>query len=300
MEIRELEYLITIAEEKSISAAAEKLHMAQSSLSQFLTNYETNLGSKLFVRTARGVRLTYSGELFLKYAKHILLDFKQAENELWDIEELKRGRIDFGISSYRGAYLFPKVLKEFYNTYPGIEVIIHEHDSLWLEDKILSGELDMALVAKNHSSNRIDIEAVMQDEICIVTTNDHPVMQYVHSSPSPWVEMKDAAQFKFLLSPSTTILGGVALEEFEKCSMPIIAVNKMLTADFAASMARAGIALAFTYRSCARAQENVTYLAIGPKGRYIDLVLEFPKGGYRSKATKLLTKLLLASLKSNN
>ena len=58
MEIKELNYLIAIYEERSISKAAERLYMAQSSLSQFLTTYESNLGHKLFVRTSNGVRPT--------------------------------------------------------------------------------------------------------------------------------------------------------------------------------------------------------------------------------------------------
>ena len=63
MEMKELDYFIAIAEEKSISKAAERLFMAQSSLSQFLSILENNVGSKLFIRTSRGVRLTQEGEL---------------------------------------------------------------------------------------------------------------------------------------------------------------------------------------------------------------------------------------------
>lgn len=65
MEMKELDYFIAIAEEKSISKAAERLFMAQSSLSQFLSILENNVGSKLFIRTSRGVRLTQEGELML-------------------------------------------------------------------------------------------------------------------------------------------------------------------------------------------------------------------------------------------
>ena len=72
MEIKELNYLIAIAEEKSISKAAERLYMAQSSLSQFLFQYEAELGAKLFVRTARGVRPTSAGEVFIDHARQIL------------------------------------------------------------------------------------------------------------------------------------------------------------------------------------------------------------------------------------
>ena len=88
MNLKELNYIVTIADEGSISRAAEKLYMAQSSLSQFLQLYEAELGAPLFMRTSRGVRPTASGSVFLNHARQILLQYHRAQSELWDIEEL--------------------------------------------------------------------------------------------------------------------------------------------------------------------------------------------------------------------
>ena len=79
MEMKELDYFIAIAEEKSISKAAERLFMAQSSLSQFLSILENNVGSKLFIRTSRGVRLTQEGELMLQYAYKTLAENRSVQ-----------------------------------------------------------------------------------------------------------------------------------------------------------------------------------------------------------------------------
>jgi len=81
MDIKELKYIIAIAEEGSISRAAERLYMAQSSLSQFLSNYEKELHTKLFMRTANGVRATYSGELFVQRAKQMLVSYHRTQND---------------------------------------------------------------------------------------------------------------------------------------------------------------------------------------------------------------------------
>ena len=80
MEMKELDYFIAIAEEKSISKAAERLFMAQSSLSQFLSILENNVGSKLFIRTSRGVRLTQEGELMLQYAYKTLAEYRPCDH----------------------------------------------------------------------------------------------------------------------------------------------------------------------------------------------------------------------------
>ena len=103
MNLKELNYIVTIADEGSISRAAEKLYMAQSSLSQFLQLYEAELGAPLFMRTSRGVRPTASGSVFLNHARQILLQYHRAQSELWDIEELSGGRIELGISTFRGT-----------------------------------------------------------------------------------------------------------------------------------------------------------------------------------------------------
>lgn len=296
MDIKELNYIIAIAEEGSISQAAERLYMAQSSLSQFLSKYEKELHTKLFIRTAHGIRVTYSGELFVQSAKQILVNYHRTQSKLWDIEELKTGRIEFGISSFRGGYLLPHVLCRFFAIYPGIEVIVHEHDSIVLEEKIASGALDLALIAKPISKTPGDYTLVMQDEIYIVTTKNHPINQYIKvgkGGPNrPWVEMKDAAKFKFLLSNRNTVLGNIATKKYLECGLPAIAVNRNMTAAFAAAMARHGIGLAFTYRSCAMPTPNVEYLSIDKEQTFLDLVLKYPIGDYRSKATKELSRLI--------
>lgn len=73
MDMKEFTYLIALAEEGSISKAAQRLYMAQSSLSQFLQQFESELGTKLFVRTSKGIHPTYSGACFIEQTRQILL-----------------------------------------------------------------------------------------------------------------------------------------------------------------------------------------------------------------------------------
>ena len=71
MQLKELKYIVALADEGSISRAAERLYMAQSSLSQFLLQYETELGISLFVRTSKGIRPTAAGSMFIDNARII-------------------------------------------------------------------------------------------------------------------------------------------------------------------------------------------------------------------------------------
>ena len=203
MNLKELNYIVTIADEGSISRAAEKLYMAQSSLSQFLQLYEAELGAPLFMRTSRGVRPTASGSVFLNHARQILLQYHRAQSELWDIEELSGGRIELGISTFRGTYLLPPVLKRFRDRYPRIHVEITEKDSMYLEEMILEGFLDMALLALPSPRLHKQLDFLTRDEIYLVTVSEHPVMEFVHREEdgTRWVDLKDIARFECILGP---------------------------------------------------------------------------------------------------
>ena len=185
MDLRELHYLIAIAEEKSISRAAERLYMAQSSLSQFLSVTEAHLGYRLFIRTASGVRPTDQGKRLIQFARDTLTEFYRAKDEMQDISELKGGKVILGISSFRGSFLLPPVLQTFRTRYPGIHVQIVEENSLDLEQMLLTGEIDLALLVMPEKHSRIQTRFLMNDEICLITHPSHPVMELVHQGIPP-------------------------------------------------------------------------------------------------------------------
>lgn len=294
MDLKELEYVVTVADEGSISRAAEKLFMAQSSLSQYVQRYEAELGTRLFARTGHGVRPTASGEIFIRNARQMLQQYQRVKSELLETEQPKSGRISFGISSFRGTALIPPVLCRFRAEYPGVDVLIFEHDSQVLQKKIAAGELDMALVALRPEQVLPEHITVLQDEVCLVANRDHPVMAHAHLNypHRPWINLKDTAEYEYLLSNRNTVLGRIAQEQFEACAIAPRAVNTNLTAAFAAEMACQGLGLAFTYGSCAKKRVNVEYLSLGKERYFVDLVLIFPPDGYRSRSIRRLEKMI--------
>lgn len=296
MELKELEYLVAIAEEGSVSRAAEKLYLAQSSLSQFLSRYEKDLGAKIFVRSASGMRPTSAGEDFIQQAKDILLQYNHMKTTLKESQNGQRGHIEFGISTFRGATLIPHILNRFQREYPNVELVIHEHDSMVLQRKITAGELDVALVALRAGQKRPQDIPVMQDEVYLVANRSHPIMEYVHIGQGgperPWVELSDAARFELLLSNRFTVLGSVAQHLLDTEGIVPICRNDNLTASMAAALAREGMGLAFTYSSCTIPKKNVVYLSIGKERCLVDLVLIYPPHGYRGKANRALEEMI--------
>lgn len=295
MHLKELTYIVTLADEGSITRAADKLYMAQSSLSQFLQQYEAELGLPLFIRTSKGIRPTAAGTLFIDNVRTILTHYRLVQNELWDMAELNGGSVILGISSFRGRYMLPKILTHFYEKYPGIRVDIVEQNSMALEDRLIEGSIDLAIVALPLTRLTHEVEFIKEDEIFIVANRNHPVMKFAHkrkNSPYYWVDLKDTAPFEYILSDYDTILGSTSRRQFQKAGIKPIAYNTNITADLGVAMAQAGLGLAFTYHSCAQNDPGTEYLSIGEKGVFLELAIAHPYSTYQSKAALALGKVI--------
>lgn len=295
MEMKELVYLVTLAEEESISRAAERLYMAQSSLSQFLHQFESELGTKLFVRTSKGITPTYSGKCFIDHASEILLEYQRAKNQLWDNENLAAGKVILGISSFRGRRMLPKVLKKFQEIYPKVKVEVVEAHSMKLEELLLEGKLDIAIVAMPVTKLKSNVETLKKDEILLAVNKDHPITEKMHQikdTDNYWISLKEAAEYKMIMSGYDTILGSFSRKMFTEQKLKFKADHNDISAAMAVSMAREGLGLAFTYQSCAEEYDDIRYLRIGEKGVFLDLGIAYPADEYQSKGAKELEKVI--------
>ncbi len=296
MELREIEYILTIYETGSISGAAERLMIAQPSLSQFLSQYESELGTKLFLRTSRGVVPTAAGEVFLADAQKIRNIYHSSREQMIDIAKMKGGTVRLGISTFRAQSLLPPALLRFYELYPDVTVQITELDSILLENSILDGSLDLGVVAfpLRKLKNDKNVELLINDEVVIAAKKDHPVHRYVHTDADgrKWVDIKDAARFEFILGDVNTRLGHIARELFASCHRYPVVKNDNISAGLALALARRGLGLCLTYASVSVARGNTEYLSIGKEGVYLELALAFPPSGYRSEASKELARIM--------
>ncbi len=295
MDLKEFTYLIVLAEEKSISKAADRLYMAQSSLSQFLASAEAELGVQLFTRTSRGIRLTGSGKVFIERIRNIMADYQNAKNELWDMEHMKGGHVSFGISSFRGERILPLILKEFKRMYPDVKVDVTEANSFRLESLLLNGRLDIAVIAMPPVRMTSGTSFLARDEILIAASPDHPVLEKARerkNGSGRWISLQDAAAYDFVLSFHDTILGTMARDLFRENHLHCRAVHDNITAEMALAMAKEGIGLAFTYGSHVVEDQTICLLRIGEEGIFLDLAVAYPPGIYHSKASQELEKVI--------
>ncbi|WP_077611414.1 LysR family transcriptional regulator [Clostridium sp. Marseille-P2415] len=176
---RELQYVKTVADEKSISQAAKKLFIAQPSLSQSLQRIEDSLGIKLFIRTKNGLNLTYAGERYYQIACQILKIYDDFETEISDINNLRTGRIFMGVTNHLGTIMLPRILPEFRKMCPAIEINVYEETTDRQEERLLSGELDFALLhaPKKDSHPSLHYELLARDPFVIALPQGNPLIE---------------------------------------------------------------------------------------------------------------------------
>lgn len=147
MDLRQLEYVIAIAEELNFTRAAARCHIVQSGLSFQIAKLERELGAPLFERTSRSVRLSPAGEALLPHARRALDEVARARSEIAAMAGLVRGTLRLGVIPVNhGSIDLPSVLQTYHRRYPEVDVIVSDIGSLMMVSMIQSGELDVAFL----------------------------------------------------------------------------------------------------------------------------------------------------------
>lgn len=143
---KELLYMKTIAEEQNITRAAQKLNVAQPSLTQCIQRLEKTLNCPLFYRKKKGLVLTDGGRLYYETACRILDIWDQFSKEIASLNQMNGGRLTIGASWYNSILILTQVLSRYRERYPNVEVRMVEGNSATLAWQIEKGELDLVLV----------------------------------------------------------------------------------------------------------------------------------------------------------
>ncbi len=144
MNTRQLEYVVAVYETRSFSEAAKQLYVSQPSLSQYVKKIEQEIGTEIFVRTTP-LKLTYQGEIFVRYAKRVLEEEKQLEAVMNDISANRTGCINLGAGPLNSSTVVPRLTADFIREYPDVEINICEEQEEGLAELLDSGETDFIL-----------------------------------------------------------------------------------------------------------------------------------------------------------
>ena len=193
MDIRHLTYFIEVANYKSFTKASKSLHLTQSTLSKVVKSLEEELNVELIDRSAKKIKLTEAGEIVLAEGEKIMESLDDLSIHLYDLMNLKKGKIKIGIPPIIGFLFFPKLIKGFNNLYPDIKIKIFEDDSKKAKQDVKDGVLDLGVVMLPADENEFDVVPLVYGELALFVHHSHPLAK------KEMVEMKELQNEAFIL-----------------------------------------------------------------------------------------------------
>src|SRR6266705_261431 len=169
MELRSLAYFARIAELGSITRAAAHLRLAQPALTRHVQRLEEELGVALFTRANRGVRLTEAGAKLLESATRILRDVERTGDEIRAQDAHPSGRIILGITPTLCPILVPELFARRERDFPRVELKVMHAGMIRLEEFVIDGRVDIALLSELSRSRLIASTRLAQEEMVLVT-----------------------------------------------------------------------------------------------------------------------------------
>lgn len=176
MELRQLEHFVAVAEEQHFTRAAELLHISQSGLSASVRALESELGSDLFHRSTRRVELTQAGQAFLAEAVRTIAAAAAARHAVEAVRGVLRGTVSVGTEQCLGVLNLPQELADFRLEHPGVEVRLTFDGSTTLVDRLVGGQIDLALVAVCDTAARgLVLTPLWSEGFVVLCAPDHPL-----------------------------------------------------------------------------------------------------------------------------
>ena len=173
-ELRQLRYFVAVAEERSFTRAAARLHVAQQSLSQQIRTLELQLGVRLFERSSRGAALTEVGEVLLREARAVLARAERALEAVGRAAQGQEGELRVGFLSSVANYLMPPVVRVFRERHPAIELRAEEMPIAAIVAGIRDGSLDAGL-SRPPLVDDLETDEILREPVAAVLPEGHPL-----------------------------------------------------------------------------------------------------------------------------
>ena len=295
MELKQLEYIVKIAEEGSITKAAEKLFISQSGLNQQLLKLESDLGQQLFHRGKNDFRLTEAGEIYVDYARRILSLKQEAYNKLNDLANNQTGRLRLGLTPERGIKMLMNVYPAFYRQYPNItiepqEINIHQQLSM-----IAKGYLDLAFVTLSEEDKTNDeYMYIYYENILLAVPRSNPLAANGAPPGEPFATA-DLSKFrseKFVLMFKDSTLRRVIDPLFKEAGFAPQILFETSSNVTLRNMVKNQLACSLISHNYAKDQEDIAYFYL-PSRPFWELCATYKKGHYLTKAASSFLELAI-------
>lgn len=289
IENRTLRYFLAIAQEQSITRAAEYLHITQPTLSKQMMDLEAQLGKQLFIRGPKRILLTEEGAYLRGKAQEIISLMETTEASFRDSEQIITGDVNLGCGEHRSSYPIMQLIKRIQDEYPGIHFHVFSGNADAITERLNKGLLDVGILLDPIPDPRYDYRKIpLQETWGVLLRKDDPLAEYEE------LTLEQLAGLP-LLAPSQNSNHLFLEERFSAAGLPFtVAVTYNLIYN-ASLMVEAGIGYALCIDDLVNTANDspLAFRPLAPRMQS-DVYLFTKKYQVFSKAAKLF----LARLKS--
>ena len=189
MDIKQLRYFIAIAEEGSLSAASQRLRVAQPSLSQHVIKIEQELGVTLINRSPRGVALTPSGEILLRHAREICHSMSVCQESVKKSGSVLEGSVAFGLPSSISMVLSVPLAETVRHLLPKVRLRVVEAMSGFIRQWLQDETLDLGFLYDHDDARAFEARELMQEELYFFAAADNWPLKRPVGEPVPLAEI---------------------------------------------------------------------------------------------------------------
>jgi DNA-binding transcriptional LysR family regulator len=289
MELRQIRYVLAVAEEHSFSRAAARLHLAQPSLSQQIAKLEHTLGVLLFHRMPQHVELTDAGQRFVQVAQSLIDQAESLEREMRAYASGESGKLLVGSLPITGAYVLPRVIPDFTKQFPGVELQLIEETSSRLERLLVRGKIDISLLTMPIADPSIEAIPAIHEEIYLAVPPNHPLAQQEE------VDLSELSSQPFILLKEGQGFRQISLHLCEQAGFRPRIVFESSNIQTVQSLVAAGMGLSFAPRMITLAPWTTTspvYLRLSTRPKRT-LVVAHRKDRHLSRPAEAFVRILM-------
>ena len=217
---------ITVARTRSFAKAAVQLHLSQPTLSIAIKNLEENVGGKLLTRTTRTVSLTPEGKAFFPVARRLIADWEQSLQDVRNQFKLRRSKLELAAIPSYTANLLPKIIAQFHQQHPSINVTIHDIIAENVVEMVREGRCELGVTFEPSNAPELLFQPLFNDRFVAILPQGHPLLI---KKRLRWVDILDFPHISLQRPAGTRLLIDLALKNQDLILTPSFESHQLVS-----------------------------------------------------------------------
>ena len=211
MTLKQLKAFLVLARTLNYANASTELHLSQSALSLSIKSLEEELGGKLFKRNTRRVELTQEGKSLIPYARKLLANWEDMENDVKQRFKLNRGTLNIASMPFVTHAILPEVIQTFSNAHPNLNFSIHDIPNEKIIENVLDGIFELGICFQPILNEQLEFKALFDEDFLALIPKTHPLaskksITWQELYANPFITLQHPSIVRYLLEQNASRL----------------------------------------------------------------------------------------------